>query len=305
MSPSTVDVPHSPNARQPYLGPSTERRVTSRIGWSAILAGTAISVALWATLHTLGMGAGLTAIDPDDAGTLKGAGIGTGVWSLIAPALALFVGGLVAGRVVGVFDRSLSAIHGGVVWALTTVLGVTLLVYGLSAAIGGTAQLAGDAAQGTASLVARGAAAFDGDGAMDALGLSGDDLVAPINGQLREQGKPEVTPAQVQTAIRHVIGDALRSGELDRGALVATLARDTRLTPAQADDVATRVEARWEQQKQELLRKAEAAKAAALQAAESTGKALLMVFASMALSLLAAALGAIAGASWWRRQVAR
>src|SRR5207253_2022158 len=189
--------------RQPHFAPSAERRVTSRVSWSAIIAGTAIAVAVWAALHTLGVGAGLTAIDPDDAGTLKGAGIGVGAWWLVAPILALFVGGFVAGRVAGVFDRPLSAIHGGVVWAFTT-----------------------------------------------------------------------------------VVGSALRTGDLDRGTLVTALERDTRLTRSQAEDVATRVERRWAQQKAQLLRQADQVKTAALQAAETTGKALLVVFASMMLSLL-------------------
>ena len=60
------------------------------VRWSAVLAGTALAVGLSILLQTLGMGIGLSAVDTDDAGNLKGVGIGTGIWSMPAPLIALF-----------------------------------------------------------------------------------------------------------------------------------------------------------------------------------------------------------------------
>lgn len=294
----------SSSARQPSFGPAAERRITSTISWSAIFAGSAVAVGMWLMLHLLGLGIGLTAIDPDDAGSLKGVGIGTGIWSLIVPLIALFVGGLVAGRAAGLFDRPLSAIHGGVVWALTTIAFVTLLIGGLSSLLGTTARVAGDAVTGTAGLASDGASGIQGADVMGALGLSSNDLIAPINTELREQGKPAVTPEQLQAATKDVVHDAVRSGDLNRTKLIDSIADHTALTHAQAADVASQIDTRWQGEKQQLMTKAEAVGEGALQAAESTGKGLLVGFASMLLSLLAAVGGAVLGSTLWRRVVA-
>src|SRR5436190_6171171 len=94
------------------------------IRWSAVLAGSALAVGLWILLQTLGMGLGLAAVDTDDAGSLKGVGIGTGIWSLIAPLIAMFFGAYVAGRLAVTHDRRIGAIHGSVMWGLATVVGL-------------------------------------------------------------------------------------------------------------------------------------------------------------------------------------
>jgi phosphotransferase system glucose/maltose/N-acetylglucosamine-specific IIC component len=43
------------------------------------------------------------------------------VWSLIAPIVALFIGGLVAGRMAPTINTANAAIHGAVVWALSVI----------------------------------------------------------------------------------------------------------------------------------------------------------------------------------------
>jgi hypothetical protein len=286
------------------LSQATERRLSSRVSWGAIFAGSAVSVGIWIMLHLLGLGIGLTAIDPDNVGSLKGVGIASGIGSLIAPIISLFLGGLVTGRLLGVFDRQLGSIHGAVVWALTTVVGVALLVSAIGSVVGGAARMAGRTIEQTASAVVSGAGTLD-RGTLDALGLSGSDLVAPINRQLREQGKPEVTPAQLEAATRDVIRDAVRTGELDRTTLERSVADHTALSRTDAASVATQIEERWSSAKQRIGAQAEQAKVQALEAAEATGKGMLVAFLSMLLGLVAAIGGAVLGASWVRRQVVR
>jgi hypothetical protein len=101
-----------------------ERRQPT-IRWSAVFAGTAISIALWLLLQMLGMGIGLTAVD--DADSLRGVALGTTAWALIAPVIAMFLGGLATGRVSGTADRGVAAEHGVVVWALTALLGAVAM----------------------------------------------------------------------------------------------------------------------------------------------------------------------------------
>jgi len=92
--------------------------------WSAVFAGTAISIALWVLLQMLGMGVGFAAINLDDAGSLRDLGIGTTAWTCVAPMLAMFAGGVFAGRLAGTHERGIGAVHGIVVWALTSLLGL-------------------------------------------------------------------------------------------------------------------------------------------------------------------------------------
>ena len=95
--------------------------------WGAVIAGGAVAIGLWILLQVLGTGVGLATVDPDDTGTLRGAGIGTGIWSVIAPLIALFSGGYLAARLSGTVQRGIGAVHGLVLWSLTIVLGLMSL----------------------------------------------------------------------------------------------------------------------------------------------------------------------------------
>lgn len=114
-----------------------DRRQPS-LRWSAVFGGAAVAVALWVLLQMLGMGAGMAAIDLDDAGSLRTVGIGTTVWTLIAPLIALFVGGLVAGRLAATFNDRIGALHGFVTWAFASLLGLAATVAVVSLMTGGS-----------------------------------------------------------------------------------------------------------------------------------------------------------------------
>lgn len=109
--------------------------------WSAVIAGAIVSVALWVLLQMLGMGVGLAAIHVDDAGSLRDVGIGTGVWTLVAPLVAMFVGGVFAGRLAGSRERGVGAMHGLVMWAVTSLLGILATVSLVSMLASGALQL--------------------------------------------------------------------------------------------------------------------------------------------------------------------
>jgi hypothetical protein len=100
---------------------------TAHISWGAIFAGAFVAVGVWMLLHLLGMGIGLTALEPHNAGSLRGVGIGTGIWTIIAPIIALFIGGLATGRMAGPMSGVPGAIHGTVMWSLACVASVALL----------------------------------------------------------------------------------------------------------------------------------------------------------------------------------
>jgi hypothetical protein len=283
-------------AALPQLAPpvvTAERSaIVSPLGWSAIFAGATVAVGVWLVLHMLGIGIGLTAIDPRDAGTLRGVGIGTGVWSAIAPILALLIGGLVAGRMAPTINTANAAIHGAVVWALTALVSMVLLSMAVSSAVKGAAMAGGRAAEAVAG-------AQVGDVSLEDLGLSRADLVAGVNRRLAAEGLPPVTPEVMEEAARDAIRGAVRQGRLDRDVMIQALTRNTPMTRAEAERVASMAEQRLRGRLGEVGQQAQRT---ALHAAEVTGTVLLVLSFVMILGLGAAIGGAIASVRRERRE---
>ncbi len=127
-----------------------------KMSWGAIFGGTVAALGVWLLLWSLGLALGLSSVEPE-TGSMRGAGLFTGIWSLVSPLIALFVGGMVAARGAGVISRSGAAIHGLVMWGLTAILGAWLLMSLLGTLVGGLAS-AGKTAIGAAGQAAAGAA---------------------------------------------------------------------------------------------------------------------------------------------------
>jgi hypothetical protein len=259
-----------------------EATSTFHISWGAVFGGTFVALGLWILLHALGLAAGLTAINPNDTSSLRGLGIGAGVWSIVAPLIALFLGGFVGARTAGVIDRGTGALHGAVLWGLTTVLGVVLVATTLGAVIGAGTRLGG-MAMGAAGRTLPQVASV----------VNADEVLGPINQKLRQQGAPPVTSEQVQTATRDVVNRAVREGKIDRETLVNALTANTSLDRADAEQVGARLESQFDRSLVDLRH-------GALQAAEASGKALWAIFFALLLGLISSVAGAVVGVS--RRQ---
>jgi len=264
------------------------------LSWAAVFAGSVLSLGIWLLLYLLGLGVGLTVIDPDNPRSLQGAGMTTGIWSLIVPIVALFVGGLASAKVGGAMTRTAAAIQGGVVWSLATIASIFALVSLLTSLVGGAARLGADAVSRVGDIA--------GSVAPQALSNIGtDDLLAPINQRLQASGKPPITAAQMSDAVRVALQSAVRNGGLDREELIRSLSSTTALSPDQAREISLSLEQRYDQT---VGRTAEQAQTAALQAAESTGKGLIGMFFAMFLGLIAAVAGSIVGITRGQRAVA-
>lgn len=270
-------------------------RVASRISWGALLAGAALAVGMWILFHVLGLAAGLTSIEPDNPSSLRAAGIGTGVWSVIASLLALFIGGAAAARIAGPVDRLGGALHGAVLWGLTLVAGMFLIASLTSMAMSGATRVGSAAVSATGGL----ATLVESADPLRTLGLDAKDLLAPLNQQLQQQGKPAVTPEQLQNSARESLRLALQQGRFDREILIGALARNTALTRADVADLAAQVE----QRTGPFGERIERMQTGALQAAETTGKGLWWVFGALLLSLLASIGGALTGEWMVERRV--
>jgi ElaB/YqjD/DUF883 family membrane-anchored ribosome-binding protein len=113
-----------------------------RISWGAVLAGTLTTLALMFLLNILGLGIGLTSIDPlTEADPFEGIGTGTAIWWILSNVAALFTGGLVAARMSGYSSNLDGALHGFLVWALYLVIGIFTLTSAVGGAINGIGNM--------------------------------------------------------------------------------------------------------------------------------------------------------------------
>ena len=96
-----------------------------RIRWSAVLAGAFVALAIWVLLQLFDLGAALATLGAN----AHQLGTAPGVWSLIAPVIGMFFGGLVGGRLATSGDSGNGAMHGLVVWALTMLVSVLVTAW--------------------------------------------------------------------------------------------------------------------------------------------------------------------------------
>ncbi|MGJ8594112.1 MAG: TIGR04086 family membrane protein [Aquaticitalea sp.] len=115
----------------------------SRISWGAILAGTLTAIVVAFLLNMLGLGIGLTTIDPmTEANPLDGLGTGTIVWWALANLAALFIGGMVAGRMSGLPSNSDGGLHGFLAWGLYLLISIQLVTSTIGGIFNGMASAA-------------------------------------------------------------------------------------------------------------------------------------------------------------------
>jgi hypothetical protein len=259
-----------------------------RMAWGAIFGGTVAALGIWALLYALGLALGLSAVDPNNPATAKASGVFTGIWGLLAPLIALFVGGAIAGRGAGYVTKGGGAIHGLVMWGLTILIGAWMLGNLVGAVMGGVASVGGEGLKAGAS--AMGQAAQGGGGAF---GLDANAALQPINERLQSEGKPTITPDQLSAATKDALQTAVQQGRLDRETLITSIDENTALERQDAEEVAGRVNQQFEGAKDKVA-------GGALQVADTSGKVFWGIFGALFLGLISAVLGAIVGTS--RRQ---
>jgi hypothetical protein len=167
-----------------------------RISWAAVFAGALIALAVQLLLSLLGLGIGFSTINPEsEAGhAAEGLGVGAAIWWFLSSLLALFAGGMVAGRLSGIPRQTDTMLHGVLAWSLTTMVTFYLITTSLGALISGAAGMVGKGL----TLAGKGVAAV-APGATEAVqgkfSEHGIDLTS-IRGEaetiLRQTGKPEL-----------------------------------------------------------------------------------------------------------------
>lgn len=257
-----------------------------RVNWGALFAGVVLTLGVWMLLMVLGVALGLTAIRPGEQ-SIQGESLFTGLWALVSPLVALFIGAWATARLARTHARWSGILHGAVVWALSSLLGFWVLANTIGAAVSGIVSVGGQAISATA----QGASGLS----LQQLGIDSNDLLGPVNERLRAEGKPEVTGPQLEAATRDALGTAVREGRLDRQLVVTSLAQNTNLSQQDAQEVATALERRWNEESSKAGGMLQNAQQQALAAADAAGKALWWVFGMMFLGLISAILGGMTG----------
>lgn len=185
-----------------------------RISWGAIFAGVVVAIMVSIVLNLLGLGIGLTTIEPmNEQDPLAGLGTGAAIWWIVSSLIALFCGGWVAGRLSGVPKKSEAAIHGVLTWGVTTLLTMYLVTTAVGRIIGGAAGFLSGIASTTANAVA---AAIPNDsssgGRQRDQDQSGGSMLSQVISEskqlLRDTGKEQLQPEQIKQEARQVVQSA-------------------------------------------------------------------------------------------------
>lgn len=210
-------------------------RAGSAVSWGAILAGSAVAVALSLVLVTLGAGLGFASLsaEPARGATAGEFSVGGAVWLIVTQWLCAGVGGYVAGRL---RHRWLAThwheayfrdtAHGLTVWAVGSLVTAALLA-------GALGQLAGGAMH--AGMAMRG----DGPAAPGAMGPAGGPGMAGIDRLLRPSptGAPAASGPDPRGEVMRLLADAPRGAapsDEDRQYLAQLVAARTGIPATEA-----------------------------------------------------------------------
>ncbi|EWY39367.1 PhnA protein-like protein [Skermanella stibiiresistens SB22] len=256
-----------------------------RIAWSAVFAGVVVAVSLNLVLAVLGIGIGLTTIDPATADSPQAStlGIAATIWWIVTALASLAVGGWVAGRMAGMSTRIDGALHGLITWGIATLLVFWLLTSAVGTLIGGTFSVVGDALSSAAQGAAQTTDQADPN-ALQGIQEQARQMLAPEGGSLPQ--------ASLDTLNRVMRGDVSQE-ELQSTA--DRLAEQAGIPPEQARQTV-------ENLRQQYTQAAEQARQTAQVAAETVSKAALWSFVALVLGAIAASIGGMFGApAGWDR----
>ncbi|HEX2174115.1 MAG TPA: hypothetical protein VHL09_16910 [Dehalococcoidia bacterium] len=150
-----------------------------QIRWGPIVAGLATALSTLILLGLLGAAIGFTSIDAAYDAAARGApppdaARNAGFWAAISGMIAFLLGGFVAGKTAGVFDRKWGALNGAMVFLLALPLTLWLASMGVGALLGSAGNFAAglsldpSAAQNAAAAAAQNASPAEVQRAADA-----------------------------------------------------------------------------------------------------------------------------------------
>ena len=264
------------------------------MNWGAIIAGWLVAVGVAFLMYVGGLAMGFSAFDPYDAeATAKGIGIGTALWMIVTWIVALLLGGMFASWFDSRDDRNMGVMHGITVWGLSIAASGLLLALGMGGAIGSGASMMGGARLGAHDHGMPHGGKHTGADARVALqaqlmqrvrqagGAASGSIYAPTTGGMAT-APVRLDPRTASAATMALIADQPDTAK-------ALLAANTNLSPADIDSTVQGLSAPVARARSDI-------KAAADSAAHYMAMAMWVLFASLLLSLIAAAIGGSLGA---------
>ncbi|RYC67999.1 hypothetical protein EQG79_21320 [Spirosoma sordidisoli] len=205
-----------------------------RISWSAVFAGVLVAIVSQMLLTLLGLGIGLSTIDPvSERNPTAGLGTGSAIWYIISSLLSLFMGGWIAGRLASTPRLFDGIVHGVLTWCLATLITIYFLTTTIGSLIGGASRLVGSLVRTAGTAVAAAAPsignAVEGelkDNGIDLKNLDLGDLKKEANRLLRQTGDANLNPATLERKVEQA------------GQQAKTAADRAATDPAAADDIA-------------------------------------------------------------------
>ncbi|EIC85571.1 hypothetical protein [Serratia sp. M24T3] len=168
-----------------------------RISWGAVLAGVILSIVTYMLLSMLGTAIGASTIDPlHESNPVNGLGTGALIWMLANVLISYAVGGYVAGHLA----RREGGLHGVLSWGVVTLISAYIVATIVSSAVGGAMNVAGEGLKAVGSGIAS-AVPQAGSMVKDRLqeaNINLDDLQNELTTTLRQTGKPELQPENLQ-----------------------------------------------------------------------------------------------------------
>ena len=303
-----------------------------RISWGSVIAGVLIAIVIQIALSLLGIGIGLSTVDPKtEQNPTAGLGIGTAIWYIVTSLVALFAGGWIAGRLAPTRRLFDGIIHGILAWSLVTLLTLYFLTTTIGSILGGVGKLVGNTMSVVGNVAGQGvqAAAPAIKDAMKDQGIDLSSLKQQATTLLRQTGKaglqPEALSRQADAAKNQVsnsAGDAASNpqqsddeisglidglvgkgkgvaSQVDKDAVVNVIVARTGKSREEASQIADnwvatskQAAAKWEQTKQEAEAKT---REVADQAAKAASTAAILTFISLLLGAIVAGYGAKKG----------
>jgi len=265
-----------------------------RISWGAVIGGALMVVAIQLLLSMLGIGIGMTTIDPAQgaAGTPSASTLSMSavVWWAVSYLVALVIGGYVAARLAGAWEKTDGVLHGLLTWALALVVSFWLLTSAIGSVIGGAFNVVGNAVSGISRTVADTAPQLAG-----ATGLSADQVQQQVQELLRPADQTNQSPEAAQRELMSLAPKIVAGGpEGDQAQQRAIQIVSQQSGISEAD-----ARARIDQLRQQAEQTAQQAEQTARQAADTTASAVSQAsvygFGALLLGAIAAAIGGSTG----------
>jgi len=266
------------------------------VSWGAVFAGVMIVLAVQLLLSMLGLGIGLSTVNPSEGGTpnVDSLGIGAAVWWVISYLLALLAGGYVAARLAPsrlTFD---GALHGILTWAFALLLTFYLLTTAIGGVIGSAFSAVGSALSAAEQMVKDAVPQ-----AAQAAGVTPDVMqqgaTALINAQSTSTDPKSLSREQAQQEIAANLPKLATGGDQAQQAhdrIVAVMAAQLNIAPAEANQRLDKIQSQVAQTTDEVKDKA---KQAADKTASGLSKASMTAFVSLLLGAPASAIGGSLG----------